>query len=120
MVKHYKLGEIKLEQRENYLRKIFSEIFVDNTSLGLLRVIIPKGVTARKHYHRKHFEIFIFLRGIGEIIVEQNNVVERIIAKKGDVIIIYPKERHTVRAAGDNLEILVIKAPNIPEDKVIS
>ncbi|OYT56027.1 MAG: hypothetical protein B6U76_04655 [Desulfurococcales archaeon ex4484_217_2] len=120
MVKHYKLGEIKLEQRENYLGKIFSEISVNNTPLGLLRVIIPRGVTARRHYHRKHFEIFVFLKGIGEIIVEQNDIIERIIAKKGDIVIIYPEEKHTVRAVGGNLEIFVIKVPNIPEDKVIA
>jgi len=119
MVKYYELKEIKLEKRENYLRKIFSEISMNNISLGLLRIVIPKGIAARKHYHRKHLEVLIFLKGVGEVIVEGDGIVKRIIAGRGSIIVIYPREKHTIRAVGGDLEILVIKAPNLLEDKVL-
>jgi len=119
MVKYFRIREVSLEKRENYLRKIFLETTINNFPTAFLKVIIPKGVTAKKHYHEKHAEVFVFLNGLGVVIVESNGKKEKFIVKKGDFMLINPKEKHTVRAVSKDLELLVIKTPYIPKDKTI-
>lgn len=118
MVKFFNFDNIAVVERENYFRSIFNVLKVGSEKIGLLKVIIPSNTIAKKHYHKEHFEIFIFLKGRGNVTVESHSVKE-LYVDKGSILIIEPGEKHTVQALNEPLEIVVIKVPYKPEDKVL-
>jgi len=119
LVKVYDFKNIPVEVRENYYRSIFESLNINECSLGLLKVIIPAQTVAKKHYHKEHFEIFIFLNGEGEIKIESTDGTRQYKISKGTIMIVYPGEKHEVKALNEPLEILAIKIPFKPEDKVV-
>jgi len=119
LVKFFNFDNIAVVERENYFRSVFEVLKVSSEQIGLLKVIIPSNTTARKHYHKEHFEIFIFLRGRGRVLVESQRNANEFYVTEGSILIIEPCEKHTVEALDKPLEIVVIKVPHKPEDKVL-
>ena len=119
MAKFFNFDKIAVVRRENYFRSIFEVLKANDELLGLLKVIIPPNTVARKHYHKEHFEIFVFMKGEGIVTIESQNGLKKLHVSKGSILVIEPGEKHTVESLNNPLEILVIKAPHKPEDKVV-
>jgi len=80
---------------------------------GLIRLLPGQGLGP--HYHERVAETFYFWKGTPLMIVEgvEHRVVE------GDAFRLQAKERHDIRNdTAEPIQLLFIKAPYLPEDKV--
>ncbi len=80
---------------------------------GLIRLL--PGQSLGPHYHGRVEETFFFLQGSPLMVVEgeEHRVAE------GDAFRLEPKERHDIRNDTEvPVQLLFIKAPWLPEDKV--
>lgn len=80
---------------------------------GMIR--LHPGQSLGPHYHQQVEETFFFLRGNPLMVVK--GVAHR--AGEGDAFRLQAQERHDIRNDTDEpIQVLFIKAPYLPEDKV--
>ena len=78
-------------------------------------IIIKPGTKMGPHSHNVVEEIFYFLKGVGNMIVNDTYYP----AKGGDVFYIEPKEKHDMENTGsEDMKIMFIKTPYLPDDKI--
>ena len=78
-------------------------------------IVLKPGERLAGHYHNEVEETFYFLRGQACLKVNGRELK----AIPGDVYRLEPEERHEVRNDGaDEVKLVFIKAPFLPEDKV--
>ncbi len=114
-MKLIRYNEIEAEKRPDG-REIYPLISSYNlAAVGkakFFRVKIPKGVVEKEHYHTDSDEIFIFLKP-GHIIINQKPYDLR----EGDIVILEKNDKHNI-VAEDDMDIIVLKVPDI-DDKVV-
>lgn len=66
-----------------------------------------------KHYHKKSVEINIILSGWMKLNING----QRVRAGKGEFYVIYPESMVEEVEAGENTELMVVRAPSIARDK---
>jgi len=80
---------------------------------GLIRLLPSQSLGP--HYHREVEEVFYCLRGKPLLVVEGTEYR----VKEGDAIRVQARERHDIRNDSEEaIQVLFIKAPYLPEDKV--
>lgn len=78
-------------------------------------ILLKAGETLEGHYHRQVEETFYVLTGQATFSVQGDEMM----AGPGTALRMEPGESHAVRNAGDDdLKIVFIKWPYLPEDKV--
>ncbi len=80
---------------------------------GLIRLL--PGQSLGPHYHQKVEETFFFLKGTPLMVVEGTE--QRV--KQGDAFRLEATEKHDIRNdTKEAIELIFIKVPYLPEDKV--
>ena len=78
-------------------------------------ILLKPGQTMGVHGHREVEEIFYFIKGSPKMLV--NDVEYRI--KEGDAFRIEPLEKHDiVNDTREEVKLIFIKTPYLPEDKI--
>jgi mannose-6-phosphate isomerase-like protein (cupin superfamily) len=78
-------------------------------------MLVKPGKKMGKHGHAKTEETFYFLKGTGNMIVNDKAHP----AKAGDVFLIEPREYHDVENTGsEDMKVLFMKYPYLLEDKI--
>jgi quercetin dioxygenase-like cupin family protein len=67
----------------------------------------------QKHLHRKSVEINILIRGTMKITINGESQV----LEKGDFYVVWPETVVEDIATGPDTELIVVRAPSLPEDK---
>jgi mannose-6-phosphate isomerase-like protein (cupin superfamily) len=67
----------------------------------------------RPHFHKTGVEINIVIKGSYKVWLEGKEKT----LKKGDFLIVYPEAKLKNISAGNGTELIVVKAPSIPDDK---
>ena len=114
-MKIIRINEIPVEEREGYsIKRLCTEELLENPgNIGFYETTIPIGSTCPIHSHENLDEFIIFLtKGVMEINEEIYNF------EIGDIVVLRPGDKHEFRAIDNDVKLIAIKAPNIPEDKV--
>ena len=78
----------------------------------LFETRLPKGNDFKEQWHEQSTEMVYFLdRGI--VIVDGDKYE----LQGGDILILQPKERHKIIAEYNDVTMLAIRFPNLPDDK---
>lgn len=87
------------------------------TNHSFVHVVIPKGKSSPKHYHKVSEETYYVLSGRGRIIVDG---AEKVL-NPGDACLIMPGEVHQIFVESEaDLEFLTVSAPAwVPTDTYI-
>jgi quercetin dioxygenase-like cupin family protein len=72
-----------------------------------------RGDPGDKHFHKNSVEINILISGWVRIIING----ERVRLERGDFYVVYPYAVVEEIEAGENTELIVIRAPSLPGDK---
>ncbi len=84
--------------------------------LAINRAIITQVLKNEKlHYHKESFEYYIFLRGRAKMIIE-DEVIE---VSSGEIIMVEPYEKHKIEQIIEEIDYIIIKTNNNPEDKIV-
>lgn len=66
---------------------------------------LPVGASFQRHYHEDMEEIFIMVRGVAEMQIEQEHVT----LGPGDAVVVAPREVHAMTNVGDtDVEYVVV------------
>lgn len=105
------------EDVENSLKNAEGEIFYEMIGRGeklgnseyhsVGHVVVLDDFSTNKHYHPKAEETYYFIRGEGNMIIEEKEYK----VKKGDAVLILPNEKHQLIANKGEVEAIVICAP---------
>lgn len=114
-MKIIKLKEIPVEEKKGYsIKRLFTEVLSCNPqNVGFYETTIPKGSVCKHHYHKELDEIILFLT-TAKMRVEQ----EIYDFETGDIVILNPSDKHEFIAENNEVKLIAVKLPNIPDDKV--
>ncbi len=105
--------EVKMEVRENFRGgqgKIYAGYYVNEErsspgAMRIVRIVIPPGSSIGYHQHLGDEEVYLILRGKGE--VNDNGQVKT--ASPGDLVLTRSGEYHGIKNVGsEDLELLAI------------
>lgn len=78
-------------------------------------IVFKPGQTLGKHYHNEVEETFYFLEGKPQMLIGEKTFR----VEPGDAFRIDPKEKHDIlNDTQENIRIIFIKCPYLPEDKI--
>lgn len=76
--------------------------------------VLPTTFNEREpHFHKKGVEVNIVVSGSYRVWVEG----EEVELKKGDFLVVYPEAKLRNISAEEGTELIVVKAPSVPDDK---
>jgi quercetin dioxygenase-like cupin family protein len=114
-MKIIRINEVPVEERGGYsIKRLCTEELLKNPeNIGFYETTIPQGSTCPSHAHENLDEFIIFLtKGTMEINEEIYNF------ENGDIVLLRAGDKHEFRAIDNEIKLIAIKAPNIPNDKV--
>ena len=90
-------------------------VFKNNDMPVQLRVISAIEINPVEHLHKTMYEYFYVLQGKMTIMVEDQEF--QLI--QDDVMYAAPGERHKIRRMSEDLILLLLMPPHVPNDKVV-
>ena len=114
-MKIIRINEVPIEERGGYsIKRLCTEELLKNPeNIGFYETTIPKGSTCPSHAHENLDEFIIFL---SKAVMEINDEIYNF--ENGDIVVLRPGDKHEFRAIHNEIKLIAIKTPNIPEDKV--
>ena len=86
---------------------------IEYDHFSVAKTVLSTGGEVERHFHRLSDEIYLFVRGMGQMQVNQ----EAFPVGPGDLVLIQPNDWHEVTAVGeDDLEFYAITRPAYTAD----
>lgn len=90
---------------------------IDYDHFSIAKTVLARGGAVERHYHRLSDEIYLFVKGIGQMRVNQ----ETFPVGPGDLVLIEPNDWHDVTAVGEEgLEFYTITRPAYSADDFLT
>ena len=116
---HYYVGKIEeFAKRKGWFFGAFADQpFLNSDLVEIAWQKLPnlKPDPEQKHYHKQAVEINIVISGWIEMIINKNKHK----LSKGDFYVLWPESIIENITTSEDAEIIVIKAPSLPEDKFV-
>ncbi|MBW2981171.1 cupin domain-containing protein [Candidatus Woesearchaeota archaeon] len=114
-MKIIRLKDIQKEEKNGYsIKRLFTlPLSKKPDNVGLYETTIPLGSVCGHHYHENLDEIIFFLTK-GRI--RSNDKIYDV--EPGDLLFLYPGDKHEFIADDNEIRLIAIKLPNIVDDKV--
>ncbi|MCP5045858.1 MAG: cupin domain-containing protein [bacterium] len=90
-------------------------LFTDGSVPIQVRLIHAHEIRKEEHLHKTMHEYFYLLQGAMKISID-GEILEM---EPDDLVIVEPGERHVIVDASDDLQLLLLMPPPVPNDKVV-
>jgi quercetin dioxygenase-like cupin family protein len=100
---------------EKNIRQQKQWIFNDGSLPIQMRIMIADEIQSVEHIHKTMVEYFYLIEGQMLISIEGNNHQ----LERGDLVVVEPGERHHIVRHSDDIQLLLLMPPPVPNDKVL-
>jgi len=90
-------------------------IFNDGSQPFQMRIMTAEEIQSVEHIHKTMVEYFYLIDGQMLISVEGNSYP----MERGDLVVVEPGERHHIVRHSDDIQLLLLMPPPVPNDKVL-